>query len=83
MDYKIHSSNIGQSPIKVSELIEPSSSQWRVYIITRILSTAEAEKVLLVWRGEPMGEYFVRSGYKMLIQEDDSQMANNYPYTFQ
>ncbi|MBA0763092.1 hypothetical protein Gotri_012608 [Gossypium trilobum] len=77
-DYKIHNNNNGQSPIKVSEFIEPFLRQWKEDLITRISFVEEAAKVLciplsrhlhedrLVWRGEPMGEYFVRSEYKML-----------------
>ncbi|MBA0553864.1 hypothetical protein Golob_013007 [Gossypium lobatum] len=69
-DYKIHNNNNGQSPIKVSEFIEPFLRQWKEDLITRISFVEEAAKVLciplschphedrLVWRGEPMGEYF-------------------------
>ncbi|MBA0575583.1 hypothetical protein Golob_023901, partial [Gossypium lobatum] len=70
---------VGNDNIKlVSDLIDSNSRSWKIELIRNTFQPVIAEKILQiplaetvqedfqVWRGEPTGEFFVRSAYKLL-----------------
>ncbi|KAB2006895.1 hypothetical protein ERO13_D11G340040v2 [Gossypium hirsutum] len=74
----------------VSELIDQEQRCWKRDLITKHFSSKEAERILciplskhtqedrLVWWGEATGEYIVRSGYKRLLQGEDTSEPRHY-----
>lgn len=64
----------------MSDLIEQHSNYWKKALIKHTFNQVNVERILciplpidqqanrLVWRGKASGDYTVRSGYKILLQ---------------
>lgn len=50
----------------VSDLIDQESREWRRERILRIPMATEAHDDILIWKGDPTGEFIVHSAYKLL-----------------
>lgn len=57
--------------------MDPFSEQDADRILCIPLSLYE-HKDFFIWRGEPTGEYSVRSGHKLLLHEDQNHLQANY-----
>ncbi|KAK5818384.1 hypothetical protein PVK06_023320 [Gossypium arboreum] len=65
--------------LKVADLIDCTNRSWKTELIKGTFSEVDAQRILqislarlpqddfLAWRGEPTGEYTVRSGYRLLL----------------
>ncbi|KAK5846232.1 hypothetical protein PVK06_002508 [Gossypium arboreum] len=70
---RIQNLNPNSGLIKVAELIDTSTfMEKEAESILCIPLSLNSHKDQTVWRGEPTGEYSVRSGYKYLLHEEDA-----------
>ncbi|TYG79677.1 hypothetical protein ES288_D02G157800v1 [Gossypium darwinii] len=65
----------------VEDFVDPNTRIWKIDTILNTFSERDAERILkiplprclnndhIAWRGEASGEYSVRSGYKLIIQD--------------
>ncbi|KAA3488221.1 reverse transcriptase [Gossypium australe] len=90
-DGKVQIQNIDVRFRKVADLINDENNAWKEDIIEDIFTEEQVEKILaiplvnnsfldgLVWRGDNIGEYSIKSGYKWCITSNhNGTKANNY-----
>lgn len=81
VDYKLVEPVSNDSLEVVSDLTDPNKREWRLEIITEAFGTVDAERILhipfaiapheddIIWRGEALGEFSMRSAYKLLQRD--------------
>lgn len=92
INFRLSSDNVNSCDFKVAELISNYERKWNRELIVNTFPEVVAEKILCIplakepqadfraWSGEYMGEYSVRSAYKLLQSLDPRAYALQIDY---
>lgn len=78
INYRLTNSINVSNLVLVDELIDSHAREWKIELVTNTFDSVDAERILriplardshddeLVWSGEPLGDFSIRSAYKLL-----------------
>ncbi|KAG8491705.1 hypothetical protein CXB51_015144 [Gossypium anomalum] len=93
-EYRVQNLNVNSNLLLVADLIDDNTRKWKTELILDTFSVSDAERILciplsmnkqadhIIWRRESTGEYTVRSGHKMFLQERQNNTHSNYRHFY-